>query len=186
MSDVDKRGITTPDSIPQFRRAQLLLLLAEFDAPLTIERIGYLDFFAANPHLVIREGPSAVRLELSGFSPATLTYQSAPERYANRRSRLRSDLAALTAWGYALPTTVDGRIGCSATDSGRESARSMISLYADSYRQSVELLRPLFKKSDKALAESVQTWLMIDDFRVDLLDLELESLEGLEPQEESL
>src|SRR5579872_6020965 len=167
----------TPVSLPpetnaNFRRGQLLLLLSMLSDPLPIDRIGYLEFFAANPHLIVRDN-DAVRLELAGFHPDALSYQSAPERYANRRSRLRSDLAALTAWGYAKPQLVDGRITCGVTPGGRSAASRLTSLYADAYRRSVEILFPLFKLSDQALARQANRWLHVsDEAKIDLLDLE--------------
>jgi hypothetical protein len=167
----------TPVSLPpeangNFRRGQLLLLLSMLSDPLPVDRIGYLEFFAANPHLVVTDR-DAVRLELAGFHPDALSYQSAPERYANRRARLRSDLAALTAWGYAKPRLIDGRIACGVTPQGRRAASGLTSLYADAYRRSVEMLRPFFRLSDQALARQANQWLHIsDESRIDLLDLE--------------
>jgi len=150
------------------------VLLSLFPDPLTIDRIGYLEFFAANPHLIVRDGTDAVRLQLAGFNPDALSYQSAPERYANRRARLRSDLAALTSWGYAHPVVDDGRIACVLTDLGRRQAGQLTSLYADAYRQSIQLIRPLFRLTDTALARKASEWLAIGDLRVDVLDLDLE------------
>jgi hypothetical protein len=162
-----------PESNPAFRRGQLLLLLSMFTDPLTIDRIGYLEFFAANPHLVVQKELDATRLELAGLNPDALSYQSAPERYSNRRSRLRSDLAGLTAWGMAIPTILEGRIACALTPKGRESAAQLTTLYADAYRQSVETIRPLFKLNDSALARRVNEWLRVpDEVRIDLLDLD--------------
>lgn len=161
-----------PETNPHFRRGQLLVLLARFDSPLNIDRIGYFEFFAANPHLVLREASSSVRLQLAGFNPAALSYRSAPERYANRRSRLRSDLAALTAWGYARPSAIDGRIACELTSSGRVEAETLSSLYADAYRESIDLIRPLFRLSDTALAHRASEWLAGGGIRLDVLDLD--------------
>jgi hypothetical protein len=163
-----------PETNPHFRRGQLLLLLSMFDSPLKTDRIGYLEFFAANPHLVIRSDLDAVRLELAGFNPDALSYQSAPQRYTNRRSRLRSDLAALTAWGFAAPSLVEGRIACALTPAGREAASRLTSLYAEAYRTSVDLVRPTLNRlSDTQLAKKASEWLRIpEDARIDLLDLE--------------
>jgi len=157
--------------ITHFRRAQLLVLLSMLPEAQTIDRIGYLEFFAANPHLVVRGGQDSVRLELAGFNPDALNYQSAPERYANRRSRLRSDLAALTVWGYALPLVVDGRIACSITPLGLEKASGLTSMYADAYRNSIQMIRHLFGLSETALAKRAREWLNINDIRFDLLDI---------------
>jgi hypothetical protein len=151
------------------------VLLSTFDAPITIDRIGYLEFFAANPHLVIRDDIGSVRLQLAGFSPSALTYQSAPERFANRRLRLRTDLAALTAWGYAQAGVDEGRIVVGLTDLGRRHASELTSLYADSYRTSIELIRPLFRQSDLALGRKASQWLTGTDRRVDILDVDLQT-----------
>jgi hypothetical protein len=164
-----------PEAHPNFRRGQLLVLLATFDEALTIDRIGYLEFFAANPHLAIRDELGSVRLQLAGFSPAALSYQSAPERFANRRSRLRTDLSALTAWGYAEVRIDDGRIVVGLTARGRANASELSTLYADAYRQSIELIRPLFRQSDAALAAKASDWLAGSDQRVDILDVNLEA-----------
>jgi hypothetical protein len=161
-----------PESNPSFRRGQLLVLLSTFTVPLTVDRIGYFEFFAANPHLVVTKGDTAVRLELAGFNPSALSYQSAPERFANRRARLRTDLAALTAWGYVQPGVEDGRIVCSLTTRGRQEASGLSSLYADAYRASIDLIRPLFRLSDTALARSASSWLAGGRLRVDVLDVE--------------
>lgn len=164
-----------PEAHASFRRGQLLVLLSTFEAPLTIDRIGYLEFFAANPHLVIHDDIGSVRLQLAGFSPSALTYQSAPERFANRRSRLRTDLSALTAWGYAEVGIDDGRIVVGLTELGRRHAGELTSLYADSYRASIELIRPLFRQSDVALARRASEWLAGTDERVDILDVDLQA-----------
>lgn len=169
-----------PESHSSFRRGQLLVLLATFELPVTIDRIGYLEFFAANPHLVLRDTASSVRLQLAGFSPSALTYQSAPERFANRRSRLRSDLAALTAWGYAQPSVDDGRIVVGLTHLGRQRSKELTSLYADSYRASIELIRPLFRLSDGWLARKASEWLSGGDRRLDVLDVDLQAQLRLE------
>lgn len=179
MSDLSPAS-QPPETHSSFRRGQLLVLLSTFNAPLTIDRIGYLEFFAANPHLVIDNAADSVRLQLAGFSPSALTYQSAPERFANRRSRVRTDLAALTAWGYAKTVIDDGRIAVELTDNGRSRASELTSLYADAYRASIELIRPLFRHSDTALARKASEWLAGNDRRVDILDVDLETQLELE------
>ena len=163
-----------PEAHASFRRGQLLLLLAQFDEPVSIDRVGYLEFFAANPFLVFRsDEKERSQLRLAGFNPSALSYQATTERYANRRTRLRSDLAALASWGYLSATVVDGRLACSLTEVGRERAESMNSLYADAYRLSVSLVRPKMRGTDTALAKRVQSWLKIGRMRIDLLDAEL-------------
>ncbi len=169
-----------PETHANFRRGQLLVLLSSFQAPMTIDRIGYLEFFAANPHLVIEDNDRSVRLQLAGFSPSALSYQSAPERFANRRSRLRTDLAALAAWGYAQVVIEEGRILVGLTGLGKENAAELISLYADSYRSSIDLIRPLFSHSDGKLAKLASKWLARPDRHVDILDVDLNTQLSLE------
>jgi hypothetical protein len=171
----------TPISVPpeahaSFRRGQLLVLLEQFDEPLGLDRLGYLEFFAANPYLVLRsEQSERARLRLAGFNPRALSYQATTERYANRRTRLRSDLGALAAWGYLDTSTRDGRLTCALTELGRDRAGTLVSLYADAYRVSVSLVRPKMRNlSDTALARQVQQWLRIDDLRIDLLDTDFD------------
>ena len=163
-----------PETHPAFRRGQLLLLLAQLQEPVTLERINLIDFLAANPYLVFRDdGNERTELLLSGMSPLALSYQAAKERYANRRSRLRSDLAALVAWGYASVTNVDGLRACVLTTEGQAAAESLCSLYADAYRASVRLMVKRFGRStDAALSKNLQQWLNIDQFRIDLWDFQ--------------
>lgn len=170
-----------PETHASFRRGQLLVLLSSFQAAMTVDRIGYLEFFAANPHLVVKDDDRSVRLQLAGFSPSVLSYQSAPERFANRRSRLRTDLAALSAWGYAEVVVEGGRILVGLTEAGQRSAAELISLYADSYRSSIDLIRPLFREADGTLAKRASQWLEGYDQRLDILDVDLESQLALDP-----
>jgi hypothetical protein len=165
-----------PEAVPAFRRGQLLVMLGQFEGPVELDRIGYIEFFAANPYLVLRkDSPERTSLLLAGFNPKALSYQATTERYANRRTRLRSDLGALVAWKYARTSTVDGLIACELTSEGHEEADKLITLYADAYRLSVSLIRKEIKGlSNRALALKVQGWLRIDDLRIDLLDREFE------------
>jgi len=120
-----------------FRRGQLLVPFYPLPAgPLTIDRIGWLwSSFAANPHLIVRDiYTPPLRLQSQGLQPWQLTYQSAPERYANRRRGFARPPPHFTA-GYARATTEDGRISvCVLTEHGR--------------RQAVGELRSLFLRVD--------------------------------------
>ena len=162
-----------PETHSAFRRGQLLLLLEQFERPVTVDRLGYLEFFSANPYLVHRADSSErTQLQLAGFNPKALSYQASTERFANRRTRLRSDLGALVAWGLASTTSIDGFVACQLTEIGRTRAASFTSLYADAYRLSVRLIRPKMRGlSSAGLAKLVQQWLRVDEFRVDLLDI---------------
>lgn len=160
-----------PESHASFRRGQLLLLMEQFDSPLSVDRVGYLEFFAANPYLIFRsDEPERIQLRLAGFHPGALSYQATTERYANRRTRLRSDLAALAAWGYLAASVEDGRLACFLTETGRARAAGLNSLYSDAYRLSVSLISPKLRGTETALAKRVQGWLRIGSMRIDLLD----------------
>jgi len=163
-----------PETHSAFRRGQLLLLLEQFEEPVAVDRIGYLEFFSANPYLVHRaESSERTQLLLAGFNPKALSYQASTERFANRRTRLRSDLGALVAWGLARTASVDGLVACQLTETGRARAASFTSLYADAYRLSVSLIRPKMRGlSNAGLARLVQQWLRVDEFRIDLLDID--------------
>lgn len=184
MSEEDLAPISIPpEAHASFRRGQLLVLLEHFDSSVTIDRVGYIEFFAANPFLIWRESSTErTRLRLAGLSPFALSYQATKERYANRRARLRSDLAALAAWAYLRTDSVDGRSACELTESGRDAARSLDSLYADAFRLSVSLVVPRMRNvSSAALDRMAKDWLQLGEMRIDLLDMDYEfeaSLQG--------
>jgi hypothetical protein len=161
-----------PETHPSLRRGHLMLLLQQVDGPMTIDRIGYVEFFAANPFLVWRHAcKERTRLLLAGLSPKALSYQATTERYANRRTRLRSDLAALAAWGYIVPAVVDKRLACELTPAGRGAAEGLGTLYADAYRLSVSLVLPKLRRvTNVELNRLARDWLRVDDLKIDLLD----------------
>jgi hypothetical protein len=165
-----------PEAHSSFRRGQLLVLLEHFERPIALDRLGYVEFFAANPFLVWREDSSErSRLQLAGMNPKALSYQATAERYANRRVRLRSDLGALAAWGYLRTATVDGLLACELTEPGRSAAGGLQSLYADAYRLSVSLvLTKMRNVTNRRLGQLVQHWLQLADMRIDLLDTDFE------------
>ena len=53
-------------------------------------------------------------------------------------------------------------------------------MYADAYRASIQLIRPLFRQSDVALARRASEWLAGTDNRVDILDVDLQAQVRLE------
>ncbi|MEM9520375.1 MAG: hypothetical protein AAGA37_13715 [Actinomycetota bacterium] len=168
-----------PEAHAAFRRGQLLILLGEFDHPVEVDRLGYMEFFAANPFLVWRDATAErTQLRLAGLLPSALSYQAAPERYANRRVRLRSDLAALVAWGFMRTDTVDGRIACELTDEGRTAATRLDTVYSSAYRLSVSLVAPKLRNvTNVELHRMATRWLRLGAMRVDLLDTTV----GMEP-----
>jgi hypothetical protein len=166
-----------PEDFGFFRLGRLLLLLRAVDEskkarPVDIERLGFYDFFAANPFLVF-ESDSRVRrkLELAGFDSRSLSYQSSGHRFATRRGRMQHDLSRLVAYGLVGAGAVGGRLAFDLTDNGRERADSFTALYARAYRRSAELivakLNPL---SDRRLHEKASEWLEARSFLIDLYD----------------
>ena len=146
----------------------------ELKKPLDIERLGFYDFFSANPFLVVAEDEDARRkVTLAGFSSYDLSYQSSGHRFANRRARLRNDLAMLIAYGAATATVEGQRVVYRITDRGQALAGKLASLYADAYRQSAQIvLSRLDSLSDTRLRESAKGWLNDERLLIDLYDVE--------------
>ena len=164
---------TSPEDNVTFRAARLLLLLAVARATSrkisTIDRLGYLEFFADNPFMVVDTGNDdhegdIQQLELAGFSPVQLSYASSGQRFASRRERLKHDLALLLSRGL---TTVD-ETGYVTTEHGERIAEQLDTVYADAYRTSATIvLRRLGRLSNAALQEAArarlgESWLLID------------------------
>ncbi|GCE75413.1 hypothetical protein CBZ_04690 [Cellulomonas biazotea] len=165
------------DDSEVFRLAQLVLLLSvasELNKPLkTVDRLGYYDFFAANPFVVIGRGPTVrdrsdwVAVKLAGFTERQLSYASTGQRWVSRRRRLQRDLARLVALG--LVTFETGAIDL--TRPGIELSKQLLTVYADGYRTSARIvMRRLNPLSDAKLTKSVQQWLGESWLDVDLLD----------------
>lgn len=169
--------VRRPDDLLIFRVGRLLLLLdvlalLRLRKPVDIERLGLYDFFAANPFLVVGgEDPQRREVSLSGFSSYDLSYQSSGHRFANRRKRLRNDLAVLVAYGAATASVEGQRVVYSATDRGRELASSLTTLYASAYRRSAEIVvARLDRLSDKRLRNDAKNWLNDERLLIDLYD----------------
>ncbi|MFD0213442.1 ABC-three component system middle component 2 [Streptomyces hirsutus] len=176
----DKRGSESyffrPEDQEEFRLAQLLLLLetANFTQLVpSIERLGVLDFFAANPFLVIQPHEDEYRdLILAGFSVKPLTYASPSHRFVTRRSRLQSDLALLVGYGFVQPATSAGYRVFRITQSGSDAASQLSSIYAQAYRESVEVIAKRVRKvADSKLPEFCRKWLNADPAMLDLLNI---------------
>jgi hypothetical protein len=168
---------TPPEDLDLFRLARLLLLLAEVGKvkkprALDIERLGFYDFFAANPFLMVdAESPAGTRLALAGFNSRTLGYQSAAHLFATRRERIRFDLSRLV--GLAMVETViqEGKIAFAVSERGVGLADTFASLYAQSYRESAALVAGAFNKlSDSKLRVEAGNWLRAESFLIDLVD----------------
>ena len=163
----------TPEDRTVFRLAQLLLLFEtteQLNAKVaTVDRIGYFDFLAANPFLVLdgtseRDDRDRVRLRLAGFSGDQLSYASTGQRFASRRRRIEYDLSLLVSYNLV----VLGASGYHLTDAGRDATAELNSLYADAYRGSARIIvsrlknvgdRPLRQRAEKWLGQS---WLLLD------------------------
>ncbi|WP_159400333.1 ABC-three component system middle component 2 [Streptomyces sp. XY431] len=165
-----------PEDEKAFRLAQLIMLLEITSSSKinpNIDRLGALDFFSANPFLVIGETDSEFRhLVLAGFSVKPLTYASPGHRFITRRSRLQNDLAMLVAYGLAKASTSKGHRVYIITDSGREISEQLTSVYADAYRASAEVVSKRIEKvPDTKLQEKCRDWLKADPAMMDLYDL---------------
>ncbi|MGC4929077.1 hypothetical protein [Streptomyces sp. DT117] len=172
----DSESYFRPEDQEQFRLAQLLLLLdMENSAKLapSIERLGVLDFFAANPFLVVQPDEDEYRdLVLAGFSVKPLAYASPGHRFVTRRRRLQSDLALLVAYGFVQPGTSAGYRVFRITSSGSEAAGQLSSIYAQAYRESVEVISKRVRKVvDSKLPEFCRKWLNADPAMLDLLNI---------------
>ncbi|GAA5118634.1 hypothetical protein GCM10025762_35520 [Haloechinothrix salitolerans] len=166
----------SPEDRQVFRLAQLTLLLdiavGEGVPVRTVDRLGFYDFFSANPFVVTsgegeRDAADRLSLRLAGFSDRQLSYVSTGQRFASRRRRLQHDLALLVAYGLVA---VDNR-GYRLTPSGRELAAALTSVYADAYRDAARVvLRRLKRLSDSKLTECAQEWLGRSWLLIDVLD----------------
>jgi hypothetical protein len=162
---------TAPDDHVFFRLAQLIILLDEI-APsdvkgLDLERIGYYDFFAANPFAMVDEANirDRARLHRASFDECQLSYASTGSRFANRRQRLQHDLALLVAYGLVAPRGG----GYGSTERGAQVAQRFSALYADQYRESVRVVHNhLRKMSDAQLAANARSWLRTPSLVLDL------------------
>jgi hypothetical protein len=138
---------------------------------LEIDRLGIIDFLAANPFLVIPETEKAFdRLRLAGFGAHSLTYAAPGQRFATRRSRLQHDIALLVAYGLVTVRVSDGRRKYFMTRLGHEIAEALSSTYADAYRLSAtEVLARAGRLSDRALRQQLRSWLRADPSLFELL-----------------
>jgi hypothetical protein len=163
--------IASPEDHTRFRLAQLIILLGEI-APanakgINLERIGYYDFFAANPFAMIDQANTRdrARLHRAAFNEGQLSYASTGSRFANRRQRLQHDLALLVAFGLVEPRTG----GYGATEQSVVLVEQFHALYADQYRESVRVVhRHLRRLSEPQLAASARRWLRSPSLILDL------------------
>lgn len=166
----------SPENRTVFRLAQMLLLLdvarrTGRKVP-SIDRLGYYEFFADSPFIVVdghgpRDEADRLALELAGFTPTQLSYASSGQRFASRRRRLQHDVAVLISLGL-VELSADGY---RETGTGAEVAAQLNSVYADAYRTSADVvLRRLSPMSNRALDANVNRWLGESWLLIDLLD----------------
>ena len=165
-----------PEDRVIFRLAQLTLLLEiasrnDVRVP-TVDRLGFYDFFSANPFVVAsgatdRDAEDRLTLRLAGFSSQQLSYAATGQRFASRRRRLQHDLSLLLAYGIVRISDS----GYDLTELGGELASKLTSTYADGYRESARLvLNRLKRLSDTQLIRQVQDWLGQSWLVIDVLD----------------
>jgi len=165
-----------PEDRTVFRLAQLAILLSVasqrgLKVP-TVDRLGYLDFFSANPFLVVsggakRDAKDALDLKLAGFTENLITYASSGQRFASRRRRLQYDLAILLGYGVVEI----GPEGYRLTPEGVELVGRLSSMYAEAYRVSANLIASrLGRMSDAELRRNAERWLGGTHLLIDFLD----------------
>lgn len=177
--DVPELSAPVPTSVESrttFRLARLLLFLAvatDRGRPVpSIDRLGYYEFFADNPFMIIEGNAAAddadrLTLEMAGFSPVQLSYASSGQRFASRRQRLQHDLALLISRDLIRV----GTTGYETTNRGNELAGTLNSIYADAYRASAFIvLRRLSSLSTRGLDRAATGWLGESWLLIDLLD----------------
>ena len=175
-SKIDGERYFRPEDEKEFRLAQLLLLLEVTKggkvAP-SIERLGVLDFFSANPFLVIQPiDPEYRDIVLAGFSVKPLTYASPGHRFVTRRSRLQNDLSSLIAYGLVVPAAIEGHRVYQISGAGENAAKQLSSIYVEAYRSSVEIIVNKVRKiPDSRLQDFCRRWLKADPAMLDLLNI---------------
>jgi hypothetical protein len=180
-----------PEDRQVFRLAQLTLLLevaAEEQAPVrSVDRLGFYDFFSANPFVVLsgddrRDVADRLTLRLAGFSDRQLSYASTGQRFASRRRRLQHDLSLLVAYG--LVTIESGSY--ELTTIGGALAERLTSVYADAYREAGRVvLKRLKRLSDSNLKKNAEEWLGKSWLLIDVLDDVAEATPGVVGRRES-
>lgn len=190
-AEVDEASLSSRSRAPEehtiFRLAQLVILLGEV-APaggraIDLERLGYYDFFAANPFVVVgaKDSRERARLHRAAFDERQLAYASSGSRFANRRKRLQHDFALLVTYGLA-ERRADGY---GQTTRGAEFVAGLTALYVDQYRESVSVVHArLTSLSDTALSRQAREWLRSPSLVLDMYGAaEQTDAENAEPED---
>lgn len=142
-----------------FRIAQLLLLMDQLaGSPIALDRLTCYDFFAENPYLLFdKSDPARARLRLAGFAEGALSYSSPGQRFTTRQERVSGDLALLVAYGLAEGTVHEKAVRYRVTQRGTAIVSGLRSMYADSYRQSAQMVYDRLRRlSDTRLHATVR------------------------------
>jgi hypothetical protein len=161
-----------------FNSARLLLLFKVLDKMdvrkgINIERIGYFDFFSAQPFLIFREDDEDTRLDLIyyGFESKTISYGSSSQRFENRREKLKQYLAGLIVRDLITIENIDGELVYSITETGKIVADMFNNFYDAAYQKSAKLIIGKLKNmSNKKISANAREWLKAEPFVIDLYD----------------
>jgi len=161
-----------------FNSARLLILFDVLDEKeimdgINIERIGYYDFFSAQPFLIFGEGEKDIKLDLllHGFEATTISYISSSQRFTNRREKLKHYLAGLIMRNLIIVNNANGQFLYSITKEGKQIASQFKAMYIMAYRKSADIIiTKLSKMNDRILASKARQWLKAEPFIIDLYD----------------
>lgn len=161
-----------------FNSARLLLLFKVLDEMNlqkgnNIEKIGYYDFFSAQPFLVFGDNDLDIKKDLIffGFEATTISYGSSSQRFANRREKLKQYLAGLILRDLITINNTDGELVYVITERGRETANKFNTFYSAAYHRSAKLIVEKMKGwSNKKISMNAREWLKAEPFLIDLYD----------------
>lgn len=161
-----------------FNSARILILFDVFDendtlCGLNIEKIGYYDFFSAQPFLIFGNDEKSLKVQLllNGFEETTIGYMSSSQRFVNRREKLKHYIALLISRDLVKTTVYNGEIVYSITEQGQNIADVFNTQYDFSYRKSAKLIIKKFKGwSTNKISLNAKKWLKAESFVVDLFD----------------
>ena len=109
---------------------------------------------------------------MEGLDPSKLEYLSTAQRYRTKRESIKQYLALLLSKALISVENEEGRILFQITQSGSATSHQMTSMYAVTYRKSVQyIIRALENYKDSELWESASEWLEAKSFQIDLYDM---------------
>ena len=169
-----KMLFTAEDAIV-FNSARILLLLnvLEKRKDVDLEKLNYYDFFSANPfHMISKEEPEYLSLELVGMKSFTINYINSSQRFQTKRALLKHYLAILVGKELVDVFNQDGKITFQITDKGGAIAKSIQSMYADAYQTSAKIItKKLNSFSNTKLSKFAAMKIEGKTFQMDLYDM---------------